>query len=129
MSARTNKTLNGYKAGIVSRMKSLGTYKEEYEPTIERTAGLYVRLDKIIDDYDKKAKGQAVIAHTNKAGATNLVKNPLLTALESTYNLLLLHERELGLTPTGLKKINEAALDPPKKANALIQALKEMQGE
>ena len=65
--------------------------------------------------------------HTNKAGATNPTKNPFLTARDEVYSQLLSHERELGLTPSALKKMNEAALRSPTAstgfAGALAQAL------
>ena len=115
-----------YKKNIISRMQAVGTYREEFTPIIERTAGLYVQLERFLDDFENKSNGSAVIKHTNKSGATNLVKNPLLAACESVYGQLILHERELGLTPTGLKKLNEAALAQNKTSNALVDALKEL---
>lgn len=120
------KTQSKYRQEIVERMQAVGTYREEFAPIVDRTAGLYVQLDRFLRDFEEKAGGQAVIKHTNKSGATNLVKNPLLAACESVYGQLILHERELGLTPTGLKKLNEAALAQNKTSNALVDALKEL---
>lgn len=120
------KTKAQYKKNIISRMQAVGTYREEFSPIIERTAELYVQLERFLDDFKNKSNGSAVIKHTNKSGATNLVKNPLLAACESVYGQLILHERELGLTPTGLKKLNEAALAQNKTSNALVDALKEL---
>lgn len=59
----------------------------------------------------------AVISHTNKAGATNLTKNPLLQAVTELNASALSYWRDLGLTPAGLKKINDSALKNVKKDN------------
>ena len=60
-------------------MRRLGTYREEFDRTIERTAALYVQQDRIERQFAESG-GNAVVRHTNKAGATNAVKNPFLTA-------------------------------------------------
>lgn len=114
-----------YKNDIVRRMTAVGTYREEFLPTIERLAMLYVQRD-MIEKQFADSGGQAIIKHTNKIGANNPVKNPFLTARDEVYSQLLSHERELGLTPNALKKMNEAAMRPKKQsgfASALSQAL------
>lgn len=123
--ADTDQTLKRYKADIVKRMTAVGTYRVEFMPTIERLAMLYVQCDKIEKQFAISG-GSAVIAHTNKAGATNPTKNPFLTARDEVYTQLLSHERELGLTPSALKKMNESAMRSKKQsgfASALEQAL------
>ena len=115
-----------YKKSIVSKMKALGTYKKEFEKTIERLAALYAQLD-LIDKQYIKSGGNPVIVHTNKAGASNPTKNPFLTARDEVYTQLLAHERELGLTPAALKKINESVLRTKQVsgfASALADALR-----
>ena len=113
-----------YMAGIVRRMKAVGTYRKEFIPTIERLAALYVQRENIEKQYAESG-GNAVILHTNKAGATNAAKNPFLTARDEVYTQLLSHERELGLTPSGLKKLNEAELHPRKQASGFAAALEQ----
>lgn len=118
------KTERSYKQDIVRRMKAIGTYREEFNPTIERLARLYCQRDKLEQQYDESG-GNPVIMHTNKAGATNPTKNPFLTARDEVYSQLLSHERELGLTPNALKKMNEAALRSPVQATGFAAALAE----
>ena len=113
-----------YKNDIVKRMTAIGTYRDEFLPTIERLAMLYVQRDKIEKQYADSG-GAAVILHTNKAGATNPTKNPFLTARDEVYSQLLSHERELGLTPSALKKMNEAALHPKKQSSGFAAALEQ----
>ena len=113
-----------YISAIVKRMKAIGTYRKEFMPTIERLAMLYVQRDKLELQYEESG-GNPVIMHTNKAGATNPTKNPFLTARDEVYSQLLSHERELGLTPSALKKMNEQAMKAPVKASGFAAVISE----
>lgn len=120
-----DKTKDAYLKSIIERMQAIGTYREEFIPTIERLAALYCQRD-LLEKQFAASGGNPVIMHTNKAGASNPTKNPFLTARDEVYNQLLSHERELGLTPAALKKMNESALRPAQVsgfAAALEQAL------
>lgn len=116
------KTERQYKNEIMKRMQNIGTYREEFGPTIERLALLYCQRDKLEVQYEESG-GNPVIMHTNKAGATNPTKNPFLTARDEVYTQLLSHERELGLTPAALKKLNETELRPKKQSSGFAAAL------
>ena len=96
--------------GIVRSMRSLGTYRDEFEPIIDRLAKLYVDYDKIIRQYEASGRNP-VVKHTNKFGATNLVKNPFLSARDDIYDKILAHERELGLTPASIKRMDRSPSD------------------
>ena len=116
-----------YKSRIVRSMKALGIYRAEFLPIIERTAELYVLRDRIASDFERTG-GRAVVNHTNKAGATNVIKNPFLVALNDVDTQLIVHERELGLTASALKKINEQGLRV-KKTSSLAEVLKDLDGD
>ena len=111
-----------YRNEIVKRMKAIGTYREEFEPTVSRTALLYVQCEKIEKQFEESG-GNAVVRHTNKAGATNAVKNPYLSARDEVYTQLLNHERELGLTPAALKKMGMTAIVET-RTSTLAEALR-----
>lgn len=98
------------KMNIVRRMRALGTYREEYDPIIVRLATLYVDYDKIVRQYEASGRNP-VVKHTNKFGATNAVKNPFLTARDDVYDKILAHERELGLTPASIKRMDRLPND------------------
>lgn len=106
-------------------MKQLGTYKKEFDLTINTLA-------KMLHDYDTAEQafidsgGELIIEHTNKAGATNIVKNPYYLIIENLRVSMLQYMRELGLTPTGLKKINEQLL-LVKKESVLAKALSKLE--
>lgn len=114
------------KRTIIERMTKLGTYKPQYMEAINRTAKLYMQMDEIEAAFAKSG-GNVVVTHTNKAGAKNFVKNPFLQARDEVYTQLLAHERELGLTPAALKRINESAMIKEKKST-LGEALKALSG-
>ena len=116
-----------YRAKIMRSMKKLSIYRAEFLPIIERTAQLYVLRDQIASDFEESG-GHAVVEHTNKAGATNIVKNPYLVALNDVDTQLIVHERELGLTASALKKINEQGLRV-KKTSSLAEVLKDLDGD
>lgn len=97
-------------------MKVLGTYRPQFGAAIDRVADLYVQLDEL-DKLWNADRRELVVEHTNKAGATNLAKHPLLDIRDGVYSQLLAHERELGLTPSALKKINDGGVQPEKKSN------------
>lgn len=91
---------------IVRRMQTLGVYRAQYGAAIDRLADLYVQLDELTAAYEAEGR-QAIMEHTNKAGAVNLAMNPTLQAMLQIQTQALAHERELGLTPAALKRLGE----------------------
>lgn len=118
------KTERQYKSAVVRCMKSLGTYRPEFARMAQRVAAMYVKRDEIEQQFAENG-GRIMIEYTNKNGVTNLVKNPLWVALNEMNSNLLIYERELGLTPAGLKKLNDAAMKQPQKSalGAALEAL------
>lgn len=112
------------KRQIVERMQQLGTYKVQYMAAINRTAELYLELDELVKRYEAEGR-EAVVEHTNKAGATNLIKNPIRGAIDDVYSQLLAHERELGLTPASMRKLNEGVMQQ-KAESPLARAMREL---
>ena len=54
--------------------------------------------------------------YTNSHGATNSAKNPALMLWDELNKSALAYWRDLGLTPAGLKKIDDTALQTKKKS-------------
>lgn len=102
-------TEKGFREKIRAACRGVGTYKDEFEPVIGRLAELYVRMQTTRAEWQETG-GRTIIPYTNKAGATNWVKHPLLAELDFLQKTALDLERELGLTPASLRKINEAAM-------------------
>lgn len=105
MKASTEK---GYAQKIRARMKQVGTYRREFELTIERLAKVYMRIDRTEEEFTKSG-GSTIVEKVTKAG-TNWEKNPLLQEIDNLGKLALEMEKELGLTPSSLRKVNEAAM-------------------
>ncbi len=104
---------------IKQNMISLGIYKPEYEITINIYSGLidqYIVLEKEF----KKSKFTVV----EKTGySDNAKKAPIVATLESLRKDILQYANALGLTPSGLKKINDDMNKEKKKVSKLEMAL------
>lgn len=111
---------------ITEQCKAVGTYKPEFDMTIAELAEILEQKDKIAQAY-KKGGSESVVPYTNKAGAQNMVPNPLLKQILDLKKIALPYWRDLGLTPAGLKKLHEDALKGKKKS-ALGEALKSLGG-
>lgn len=80
-------------------------YQESDEELIKlylETHSFYRRLQKEVKKHD------LMYEYTNKAGATNLVKNPLSIELTKTVQTLNNLLKSLGLTPAQRKKLKDS---------------------
>ena len=96
---------------IYGQLTALGTEDPAYDSVIETLAGILEQRDKTFREF-KASGGKSAIPYTNKNGSTNLVKNPLLILWDDLNKSALAYWRELGLTPSGYKKVTG---DAPKK--------------
>lgn len=109
---------------IKNACEEVGTYKPAFDSMIDELA----RILELRDNAQKKFEesgGETIVRHTNKSGQTNTVKNPALVVVMDCNAQALAYWRDLGLSPAGLKRINEAALKEAKKESALERALRE----
>ena len=104
-----------YKRQIVRKMKSIGTYNASFMYTINVLAKVLADYEATTERFERTG-GHMVIKHTNKSGATNIVKNPLYQAIEKLRDDIITYSRELGLTPAGLKRINKDGAQPDKQS-------------
>ncbi len=110
---------------ITNSCKSAGTYREYFESVIDTLAETLEARD------DARAKyyasgANAVVTHTNKGGNTNIVKNPALVVVDDLNKTALAYWRDLGLTPAGLKRINEDAMKGDPNKPSLSGVLKDL---
>ena len=112
-------TQKKYKKEIIKKMKSVGTYNISFIYTINVLAKVLVDYETTVEQFERTG-GHIVIKHTNKSGATNIVKNPLYLAIEKLRDDIISYSRELGLTPAGLRRINQDGNKPEKKSNLEI---------
>lgn len=109
---------------ITQDCKTLGVYKPAFDPAIEMLADVMVQRDKTWTEFEESG-GKSMIPYTNKNGSENLVKNPLLIMWNELTKTALAYRRELGLTPAGLKKLDEKAMKS-KKRSPLAEALRDL---
>lgn len=94
---------------IIKDAEEAGTYRPFFDSVIDTLAGIMETRDNAQEKYELSG-GQTIVEHTNKGGATNIVKNPALVVLMDCNAQALSYWRDLGLTPAGLKKLNAEAI-------------------
>ena len=106
-----------YKSKIKKAMQAVGTYKKEHETAIEICAGM-------LADYDEamSAGGGEKFLITD---GEKTVKNPLYAIKEKLRADILVYLRELGLTPAGLRKMQQQEETKENKSK-LVEVLGEL---
>ena len=102
-----------------------GTYKHYFDSVIETLAGIMEMRDNA-EQLFIKSGGDTVVMHTNKGGATNIVKNPALVVVDDLNKTALAYWRDLGLTPAGLKRISDFKPTEARPKTALEKALEKL---
>ena len=113
-----------WKNRIIESCRAAGTYRDFFMPVIDTLAGILEKRDEAQDMFTKSG-GNILVKHTNKGGATNIEQNPALRLINDLNRDALAYWRDLGLTPAGLKKIDEEAMKP-KKQNSLEKVLMDL---
>jgi P27 family predicted phage terminase small subunit len=103
-------------------MRSLNTYKREYEPIIQTYAGLMAHYATLVERFE--TEGYQVEVFTAAAPK----KSPLIQSLETLRRDLLQYAGQLGLTPASLKKMATSAITPQEKESPLAAALRNWDG-
>ena len=117
-------TKNSWKRKIIEQMQAAGTYRDAFLPAIESLALLLAERDRVYAEF-KEGGYEPLVEVTSDRGAVNMRRNPLLELWITLNRDALTYWRDLGLTPAGLKKIDESAM-APKKRSALSDALREL---
>lgn len=117
-------TAKKWKSKIKRATEDIGTYRPPFDAVISALADILEQRDAAMEQYVKSG-AKPIVAYTNKGGATNPVKNPALDLWDRLNATALAYWKELGLTPAGLKKIDENAMKP-KKENLLDKVLRDL---
>lgn len=108
---------------------AVGTYKPEFDHSIDALAGILELRDRAWEEYESSDDGM-VVEFTNKNGNKNKVKNPLVSMVDDMTKAAIPIMRELGLTPAGLRKINEDTFikaKEEKNSNSLLDLVRARQ--
>ena len=111
---------------IKEACKKAGTYRPFFDTTILSLSEILEKRDEV-EKYYQDTGARPLIKYTNKNGSTNMVKNPALVMWDDLNKSALAYWRDLGLTPAGLKRIDQSAMQQ-KKTNGLAEALKDLGG-
>jgi len=104
-----------------SNMSAIGTYKPQFDPTIRVYAETKQQYNLLMEQFSESGC-KVTEEYTNKAGATNIRKTAIYLALETIRKDLISHEGILGLTPAGLRRINDG-MKGHKKKSGLAEVL------
>lgn len=119
-------TKGRWKKEIIEQTKAVGMYKDAFLPAIQTLAEILEQRDRAMKQYVDSGS-EVLIKKVSDRGSVNFVKNPLLQIWDDLNKSALAYWRDLGLTPAGLKRIDEKSMKTQKK-NGLAEALKELGG-
>ena len=116
-----------WKKRITRDVKAAGAYQKYFGSVIDTLSAILARRDDA-EALFIASGGNILVKHTNKGGSTNLEQHPLIRLINDYNRDALAYWRDLGLTPAGLKRINETAMQKKEKGSALEEALKNIGG-
>lgn len=102
-------TRKTYVSRITDACKKTGTYQPAFDQVISTLAQILETRDKAQADYEATGTNP-VIARKLGSGEIQMVKNPYLQTIMDLNNQALAYWRDLGLTPKGLKTINDQTI-------------------
>ena len=114
-----------WKTLIKRKMTGVGMSRKEFDPVIDEASRILEQRDSVYQRFLEEG-AEPLVEKVSDRGAVNLAKNPLLTIWEDLNRDALAYWRDLGLTPAGLKRIDEQSVKP-KKGSALAEALKALE--
>ena len=119
-------TAKQWKNRINQQLSALGQTEKAYDSVVSTLADILEQRDTVYQEYIDGGC-EPVREYTNKGGATNMTKNPLLVLWDDLNKSALAYWRELGMTPSSYKKMTG---DAPKKekGGGLAEALKSLEG-
>lgn len=109
---------NTIRAETIKNMKALGTYKLEYNSIVDIYIGMLHQYESFQEEFEKSGY-KIEEEYTNKAGATNMRKTPMLSAIEKLRMDIATYSDKLGLNPKALESITTESANKSKLASVL----------
>jgi len=107
-------------------MGNLGTYRPEFDRTIRTYAEITYDYKLLMRQFDQ-SDDPYVEEYTNKSGATNAMTTAIYSEIKMIRKEMVSVESILGLTPAGLKRINNEMDKGKKKTSSLAMALSSLE--
>ena len=114
-----------WKVKINRQIKNIGLEPKEYVSIVQTLSDILEQRDAVYDQYIEEG-AEPIVEYTNKVGATNTAKNPLLVLWNDLNGQALTYWRELCLTPSAYRKMTGAQPTKDKKTSALVEALRNL---
>ena len=107
---------NEWREAITEQTEKVGTFRESFIPVIDSLSKILEQRDKVYAKYVSTG-AHPLIKKKSDRGSVNMAENPLLRIWRELNQDALAYWRDLGLTPAGLKRIDEKALQKPKESS------------
>lgn len=107
---------------IKKKMAIVGVKYEGFENVVKTLSELLEERDRVYEQYQDEGS-HPLIEYVSDRGKSNMVTNPLLKEWQQMNRDALTYWKELGLTPAGLKKLNEEGVNAQDKRSALDKVL------
>ncbi len=108
-------TKTAWKRKIKDAAESAGTYRPYFDAVIDTLADILEKRDSAAEQYTESG-AQPIIERPDTNGVMKSVRNPALQCVMDLNTQALAYWRDLGLTPSGLKKINAEQLNEQPKS-------------
>ena len=115
-----------WKELIIDKCNEAVTMKHAFEVTIDILSEIMEQRDIVYSEYQKSGC-KPVIIKTLDRGNKNPYKNPLLDIWVKLNDQALVYLRDLGITPKGLKQLDEMAIKTRPDEDALSKAIRELE--
>lgn len=111
------------KQDVIERMETLGVYKSEYDDAINIYVDMLHQYESLSEKFENSGY-EVEEPHTNKAGATNMRKTQVLSALEKLRIDIATYSNMLCINP---KQYNSVKVEDAKQSG-LSEMLAKMGG-
>jgi phage terminase small subunit len=115
------KEVNKIIKNTIKEMQEVNTYKPQFDATVKIYAETQQIYNRAYKDFIISG-GRMMEEYTNNSGFTNIRKTATYLAIENLRSDLVNYRSILGLTPLGLKKINDE-MKAKKKTSKLTQVM------
>lgn len=119
-----------WKEKIKEQCQEAGTYKECFDPLIYSLACILEKRDTALEEFEDSGESM-VVDVIQKNGTQTTQKNPRISIWDDLNKTALTYWKELGLTPSVLKKINNESfvVKAETSGNTLMALLQKAEGK
>lgn len=102
---------------LTKSCEDAGTYRPFFDSAIDTLSGILERRDDAEEKYIASGGNPVITHYGDRSKQPNIVKNPILVMLNDLNSQALAYWRDLGLTPSGYKKLNADLIEEKRQGN------------